>query len=156
MNRRTEALVGPEVGERDNDGVESNDHRLAVVTTASAAPAAQSQRRAAQERAKEEERTVQEVLRLVDGIAPEAFGGMKANRRNVLAAKLVRKARAWGMTDPREMAIFCALWRYPGKAFLERAAWLNAAERVKNGETTWSKAFEDPQFWEEPQQGTRA
>lgn len=99
---------------------------------------------------------VKAVLRLVDDISPEAFAGMKTNRKFVLGAKLVRKARGWGMTDPRDMAIFCVLWRYPGRAFFERAAWLNAAERVKNGETTWAEAYEDPRIWEEPQQGTKA
>ncbi len=155
MNR-SETTASRDDGEinNDNDAVEPNDSRPPAVTAASAAPVVPSKRRIAQERAREEERTVPQVLRWVDDIAPEAFAGMTANRRYVLGAKLVRKARAWGMTDPRDMAIFCALWRYPGKAFFERPAWLKAAERVKNGETTWPIAFEDPQIWEEPQQGT--
>ena len=154
MNRGTQAPVGPQTGEIDNNDVGSNDHAPPSVTAASSATAVLSERRTAQERAKEEQRTVKDVLRLVDGIVPEAFAGMKTNRRHVLGARLVRMARAWGMTDPHDMAIFCALYRYSGKTFFERPAWLNAAECVKNGATTWSKALEDPQIWEEPQQGT--
>jgi len=156
MNRKTQAPVGPEAGEIRNSVVGANDQAPPAITAAGTATVVRSERRTAQERAKEEERTVKEVLRLVDDIVPEAFGGMKTNRRHVLGARLIRMARAWGMTDPRDMAIFCALYRYSGKAFFERPAWLDAAGRVKNGESTWSKELEDPQIWEEPQQGTRA
>lgn len=155
MNRRAQTPAGPEAGAIKNDVVGADDHATPAVTAAGTTTVVLSARRAAQERAKEEERTVKEVLRLVDGIVPEAFAGMKTNRRHVLGARLVRMARAWGMTDPRDMAIFCALYRLSGKTFFERPAWLNAAGRVKNGESTWSKELEDPQIWEEPQQEAR-
>ncbi len=91
-----------------------------------------------------------EVLRLVEDISPEAFAGLRPYRRKALAAQIVRKARGWGMTEPRDMAIYCVLYRYPGPRFFRRPAWLDGAERVRSGQTTWAQVFEEPQLWNEP------
>ena len=91
-----------------------------------------------------------EVLRLVDAIAPEAFKGLRPHRRKVLASRLVKKARGWGMSAPHDMAIFCVLSRYPGPKFFRRQAWLDAAERVRSGQTTWAQVFQEPQIWIDP------
>lgn len=96
------------------------------------------------------------VLQLVDVIAPEAFKGLRPHRRKVLASRLVKKARGWGMTEPHDMAIFCALSRYPGPRFFRRPAWLDAAERVRSGQTTWAQVFEEPQIWIDPEDEKKA
>jgi hypothetical protein len=100
--------------------------------------------------------TLKEVLRLIDEISPETFMGMKKHRRKVLAAKSINKAHAWGIYEPRDLVIFCALRSCPGEAFFERPAWLSAAERVRNGLTSWSMVFSESEIWEEQEGETKA
>ena len=106
-------------------------------------------------RHKVDDATLNDVLQLVTDISPEVFAGVKKHRRKVLTARMINMAWGWGMSEVRDIAIFCVLYRYPGTVFFKRPAWLDAAERVKNGQITWSMAFGEPQLWEEPEQEKR-
>lgn len=101
----------------------------------------------AQEAETAEDSTVESVLSLIGQIESDAFDGVKPARRRRIVAKLIARARDWGMTDPRDIAVFCALCRHPGDWFFQQPAWLEAAERVKNAQTTWTKVFQEPQIW---------
>ena len=99
--------------------------------------------------------TLKEVLRLIDEVASETFAGMRKHRRKVLAARSINKAHAWGLYETRDLVVFCALRSCPGEVFFERPAWLSAAERVRNGLTTWSEVFSEPEIWEEQEVETK-
>jgi hypothetical protein len=85
---------------------------------------------------------VDAVMRLVSEVAPEAFEGIKKYRRRMVFARLIDKAIEWGMTDPRDMTIFCAIQLNAGPAFFESAHWQAAARKVRRGEMTWAVALD--------------
>lgn len=85
---------------------------------------------------------VDAVMRLVSDIATDVFDGIKKYRRRPLFTSLVDKASEWGMTDPRDMALFCAIQLNSGDRLFKTACWLSAAEKVRQGEMTWSIALD--------------
>lgn len=94
------------------------------------------------------ETTPGEVMRLVTQILPEAFGRSGKSRRVAMIAELMRRANDWGMTDARDMAVFCAITISLGRQFFDRPAWLAVAARVSRGELSWSEALNRAEIWE--------
>ena len=94
--------------------------------------------------------TPAEIMSLLSQILPDAFGKKVAQcRRVALIVELTARAADCGMTDARDIAVYCAISISIGRQFFERPAWIATAARVSRGELTWSHALNSDELWEE-------